>query len=436
MMYATPLLLALTDPARGLLADGLIAGTAVICLLLLRGARFPISGRAVIAGSLAGLLLGPTILGRVVPEQYENLFVGGAKEQAALDYARWFAANAPMALKDLTSEVRAAQQDQFQRDIAAKELALTQARWRQQQSLRVFALSIIALTLLASATQSPRGKAIATDPRQNWITLASVAIWSFALPAGMTYSIAMRWWDVSISEAAMLAAAVGIGPWVLSALERDIADAAEVGGAWMMQTAGRVASSLAVVLAAWAMWTSRGIEGIALAAALLALPAAWFAARSIGAQSPHAADLKSQISNLRFQDFAIESLLAILAALVAIKVDVHAQFAWQPLITLALLALLADDGRWLGAFLGVMLPGGRSGGAALRSMRLVMPAMAAGPTQLAVAALGLWCGVIEDRFALPLLAGAILIETTAPARRTMARKLIETEQEIDKPSFE
>ena len=64
-------------------------------------------------------------------------------------------------------------------------------------------------------------------------------------------------------------------------------------------------------------------------------------------------------------------------------------------------------------------------------MRLVMPAMAAGPTQLAVAALALQAGLLPERFALPLLAGAILIEITAPARRHMAARLIETEQQIE-----
>jgi hypothetical protein len=95
---------------------------------------------------------------------------------------------------------------------------------------------------------------------------------------------------------------------------------------------------------------------------------------------------------------------------------------------LVVLALLADDGRWTGAWIGAMLPGGRPG---LRSMRLVMPAMAAGPTQLAAAALALHAWLLPERFALPLLAGVILIEVTAPARRGMADRLVEVEIEIE-----
>jgi hypothetical protein len=75
-----------------------------------------------------------------------------------------------------------------------------------------------------------------------------------------------------------------------------------------------------------------------------------------------------------------------------------------------------------------MLVGGRG---VLRCMRLAMPAMACGPTQLAVAALALHGWLLPQRFALPLLAGAILIEVTAPTRRRMADRLIETENGLD-----
>jgi hypothetical protein len=164
-------------------------------------------------------------------------------------------------------------------------------------------------------------------------------------------------------------------------------------------------------------------------ASMLALPLAWLTdlfppspSPSAGSDQSNSSDRPRERAGVRVM---IESVTTTLATLVAIKIDFFTNVAIWPLIVLA---LLADDGRWLGAFLGAMLPGGRP---ALRSMRLVMPAMAAGPTQTALAALALWGGLIADRFALPLLAGAILIEVTAPARRSMASRLIETEEQVD-----
>ena len=65
-------------------------------------------------------------------------------------------------------------------------------------------------------------------------------------------------------------------------------------------------------------------------------------------------------------------------------------------------------------------------------MRLVLGSMACGPTQLAVTALAIHTRSIPGEFAMALLFGAVLIETTVGARRSMARRLIETEEEIQR----
>ena len=398
---------------------------AVAAVLLLRAARFSlgeIGCRAVVAGTIAGLLLGPSVFGRVFPERLESIVLGGVKEREAVDYARWLAAHAPAAAQSLTEEGRAALIDQGQRDVAAKEAALNAARAAHQRPLRTFVMIIIALSLLASCSRSVG----AGDRRQGWLTPASVGIWSFALPAAAAYLCAFRFWNLSAGEAALLAAAVAIGPWAIGAIERAAADGAEFGGARMMQTAGRIASALAIVLAAWAGWRVRGVEGLVMLSPLAALPVAWLIA--LMRSGSRGAKVSTRAESTGIHAFVVELLIAIIATLVAMKIDLHAPWTWALLGALVALPLIADDGRWLGAFLGAMLPGGRPG---LRTMRLVMPAMAAGPTQLAVAGLALQDSLLPQRFALPLLAGVILIEITAPARRHMAARLIEVEDDIE-----
>lgn len=394
------------------------------CLLFLRAGKCPASGRAVIAGTVAGLLIGATVAGRVLPDQYESLFIGGVKQREAVQYARWFAANVPTALQGMSEEARAAQRESDERQIRQKQAELRAARWNDQQVLRVFTMVVAAMTLLASMMAVVRS----CDRRQGLITPLSIGIWSFALPGALAYTAALRWWEATTAEAAMLAAAVGIGPWAMAgAIERRIADDAEFGGASMMQRAGRIASLLAIGMAMWAAWKASSIEGAVLVSPLLALPAA----HVIGSvrRSALGGSLASRMPS--HPHLLMEWLIAMLAALMAIRIDLHISWTWTMLGMVVALGLLADDGRWLGALIGAMLPGGRSG---LRTMRLVMPAMAAGPTQLAVAALAMQTWLLPERFALPLLAGVILIEVTAPARRNIAAQLVEVESEIENDS--
>ncbi|MCI0351857.1 MAG: hypothetical protein L0Z53_20750, partial [Acidobacteriales bacterium] len=112
-----------------------------------------------------------------------------------------------------------------------------------------------------------------------------------------------------------------------------------------------------------------------------------------------------------------------LAACTAITIDPLADFSFWPIL---LILLLSGDGRWLGAFFGAMSLGSRQ---SLRTMRLVLGAMAAGPTQLAVLAVALSSKWIEAPFALALLLGAILTELASPTHRSFANRLAKAEEE-------
>ena len=54
--------------------------------------------------------------------------------------------------------------------------------------------------------------------------------------------------------------------------------------------------------------------------------------------------------------------------------------------------------------------------------------MAAGPTQLCVAAIAGYAVLADGTLILALLIGAVIVETTAPVRRNAAARLVETEE--------
>ena len=127
----------------------------------------------------------------------------------------------------------------------------------------------------------------------------------------------------------------------------------------------------------------------------------------------------------RLRAFVSHLVVPAVAASVGVRVDLLNDFAFWPIL---LIMLLSGDGRWLGAFVGEKVLGGRRG---LRTMRLVLGSMAAGPTQLAVAAVAAHTWLVSPRYGLALLLGAVLVEGMAPARRGMAKRLIKTEEEMD-----
>lgn len=381
------------------------------CAALLRRARMP--GWAVIGGVMAGVLLGPTIFGRVMPDTFEHLFVGGIEERhSRQSLERRHAADDKAASAAGLS--RAALADMVQRHDLESAEALQHwehAKWSHQRPLRNFTYVFVAATLFCAGLFAvPRPKLPPPTARATFISALSVGVWAAGLPAVAAF-VAMRYlFEREPAESLMTAAAVAIGPWVMTASDREAASRAEIGGGVMIQTAGRVASLAAIALAAAALWMYRDGTGLASAIPLLGLSAGWLI----------------RPANWRKMRAITESwMVPTLAASIAVKIDLYEHASLWPI---AVLVLLSGDGRWIGAVLGTMIPGGRR---ALRTMRLVLGLMAAGPTQLAVTALGLHVGLISESIALALLAGAVLIEATVNTRRSMAQRLIQTEAEID-----
>jgi hypothetical protein len=248
----------------------------------------------------------------------------------------------------------------------------------------------------------------------------------------IAFAVAWRLWPHDLATALLAGAAMSIGPWALGEIDREAADQAEFGGAHMIQRAGRVASAAGLAAVAGALLAAGSSAAAAWAAPLAALP--------IAGLLPH---LKSP-ALMRVIDAA---LLPVACALIMVRIDVIEHLnVWMIVVFM----VLAGDGRWIGALLGALIMGGRSG---LRTMRLVTGAMSCGPTMLAVTAVGVYSGLLPgagvglapgagagpspgagaggESIALALVLSAALIEVTTPARRAVVRRLVETEREIE-----
>ncbi len=292
------------------------------------------------------------------------------------------------------------------------------ARWSHQKPLRMFTAVVIAISLLgagrAAVPTPPRGH------RQHMISAISIGLWSAAIPGAAAYVAAVQWWGWSAAEAAITASAVMIGPWALTAIDRYAADRAEHGGAHLIQTAGRIASLLAIALTGWVAFTIMGLSGLAWCVALASFMVSWVVrAPRWRLSSPASDDGRRPAGEAGV--FACVVIPA-LAALAAVRIEFFAHFALWPIL---LLLALSGDGRWLGALVGAMMLGGRRG---LRTMRLVLGSMACGPTQLAIVALTANLWLIPGQAIMALTFGAVLIEATAPLRRSMAKRLTEAEE--------
>ena len=392
-----------------LAACGLLAAFACFCGAMLKSARMP--GWAVMGGILAGLLLGPGVFGRILPAQFESLYVGGIEQRQARDQRiRQHGADLVVARNSGAGEEYVTNlRQRHEQALAASEVVLVEARWRHQQPLRLFSIFIIALTLLGSITQLTAER----DRRQGLFAPLSIGVGAALLPGTLAFMATWWLWEEPIETALLVGSALAIGPWALGVIDREAADQAEYGGAHMVQLAGRFATIIGLAGLGLSLWMTGGggrTGGLVWELPLLALPLSWLF-------RPVAAPVVRRL---------VEGvLIPTLAALAMIKVEPLLHFhIWMVIVMM----LLGGDGRWFGAFFGAMAPGGRR---SMRTMRLILGMMSCGPTMLAIAVIGAHTNAIPENLTLALILGAGLIELTTSARRTVARRLIETEEEYE-----
>jgi hypothetical protein len=390
------------------LAAGAVALAASAALaIILRATGMP--GWRIAGGVIAGLVLGPAVLGSAWPSAHEALFIGAAEERAAMDRVESQQTADRLAALEAGGPSAAAALDRDHGEAErAAVAALRDGIDRDAAGRRWIVAALAGLVLLGTGVlRGPSGA-----NHHGRVAPLSIGVWAAGLPAAAALW-AVGWaWGYGRGTALLVAAALAIGPWAIRAADRRSADEVEHGGASLIERAGLVSTLIAGLCAALAAFTLDGPfrheSGLWL---LAAAPLGWLLPRM----------RETRLIRESFDVVLIPSL----AAWATLRVDPPGDLALWPIV---ILLVVAGDVRWLGGLTGALLPGGRRG---LRSMRLVLGSMACGPTQLAVTAIAAWWMALPGVLTAALVFAALAIELLSPVRSRMSDRLAQTEAELD-----
>lgn len=355
--------------------------------------RLEVPGAVVVGGTAAGILLGHTLLGRLSPAWYESHMVGATQERLAI-----------VAHDDLASSRARLNSGVISSDDINQRATLVQAyqtaRREHAFPWRV-ALSAAACLFFLGTIAAPHS----SSQSSGWFQPLSIGAWAAIVP-GCLGAISI----FLLSERDSVAAVAGGACLAAGALlfdRRDLAasDDAEQGGSALVERSAACAFAVAMI-ALLTIAAAQGREQIVWVALPGAVMIIALGVRIIG-PSFHAEHIPA-IRN---------GLLPLMAGWIAMHIDWYSDFRFGLVL---LIVILAGDGRWLAAWLGAQISGNR---APLRGMRLVIAAMSAGPTQLAVVAVAFSAGLLTPPVALALLLGAVFMEVTTNARRQLAREM-------------
>jgi len=412
----------------------LVAVAAMATALLFR--RLGLPGARLVGGLVVGIALGPTVLGRLAPEPWAEIMMGGTQWRAAVhdterEHAAWrFAAAAvPLSIEEMELEV-----ERHRIEILPMRQALSDA---ENQHARPWVILTVLTAIGAAAsgglTRRPRRPASVLDGirplhRADLTDTAAVGAWAAMVPILATILVftflGYGAWDATTLLAA---AAVGIGAWTLDPLDGRFAGGRAARR--QIRRAGTVATLVAaslIVAAAWRGQAGWGVVGVVLFP--IVLSGSRFARRWPTRQ---------------IRDFI---LLPSLAAFTVIRSEFLLETPW--LLTIFLIAI-AGDGRWLGWFFGLIFSG-HEHGHALDAAKAADPASptplhettassvfqcslrrslaaldTAGP-QLVVASTAVALGLIGPGIAMALAISATTLDFTAPLRRRVAQSLKRT----------
>lgn len=370
---------------------------AVGLAAVLRAARCPggVMGAAISAGIVAGLLMGPGVLGRVKPSWHDSLLRGetvqSAALQAELDRQRIERGTldasgvTEVALEEFDRERLAPRRAEFQ---AALDRARAEFRLNLGLAESVVAGMVLMLAIPSACARSGRlwrrtGE-FAIDTR--WRGAGRGAL---ATVLAMTIPFALSLWLLRDFKLALgIAAALAVP--------------AVVGLPCGLFIATASAAALGACIAMVGLWTVPAtVVGVAAFVAL---------ALCVGSESPR----RREKASWWWGAAAVGGVLVpTLTAMLVVTIDPHSVVSSGVFIWLTILALLwSSDGRWLAWRL-----------AGFAWTRAAMPVGAgASMVQLVIAAGCGWAGAPQGVVA-ALVLGALTIELTAGIRTMLARQM-------------
>lgn len=384
---------------------GWLAGIAALIGLSLGLAwilkRGGLPGAAAVGGIVAGLLLGPGVLGRLAPAAHDRMFGSAPEELAkwreaerAVEATAFAAGQSEVDAESVRVEI-----ESLMREADARKAGWNAAVERSRRPFLAFAF-LLAFTVIAAASLARPAEASGEGSTTGRAVL--LGAWNASMPAVLA-AIGLAWLGEPAWTSAMFAtmAAVAVGAWPLQEGDREPAIAVVPGGAASLRTAAVVANLVAIALLAAAVGVAPH-AGTAVGLSALAVAATFgpVLARAMG-------DERKALA-------AITLAVPPLAALAAVRVEPFLDFRWGMVI---MLALIAEDGRWIGGTLGSWLPGGIR---PFHAIGIGLASIPAGPGMLATVAVGLEAGFLPPPVAAGLLVGVLLIEVLAPIRGRFA----------------
>lgn len=357
---------------------------------LLRGLGLP--GARILGGLVVGVVLGPVVFGRIAPNDWIRIVMGGQMERARIhelerDHAAWrFAA----ATVPLPPEEIAAESDRHRADLEPLE-----ARLQAAETAHARPWAVLSILLAAGAAACGRASRRPPGPRPDRDEAAAAGAWAALFPALATWTVfALAGRNAFGAEAMFTAAAVGIAGWSIESRDRRLAGEA----ASLLDRASSTAIWIACGIAAIAAWKHGGGWGVV---GICALPMCLPLVRQPGFRRG-------------FRRLRDEVLLPSLAAVCVLRSEFLLEVPWGLAL---ILIVIAGDGRWFGWYAGLRLSSA-SGTSPLRASLSITDV--AGP-QLAVAAAATALGVIGPGIGFALAIGAAVIDLTSPLRRHIAR---------------
>jgi hypothetical protein len=392
-----------------LLAIAALTGTAAIlsalAAWLLRGARFPggWASAAILGGLLAGIFLGPGVLGRVASDAHRAATLGGIEEERA-HADRLTEARGAVAALDASGVTGVAIEEYEQRAIAdleplgeAVDEARIERRGAWDLALALFGAALIAFLPLA-AVRADSGDLPFSARRAAMLA----GLGSILVAGGVAFVGVSAFTAVGASSAALLfAAACAIG-WFIPPLDRAKHERLRAVRESFISGLFALAAGSAILL--WYLPDSRG----------------WFVAWAfIGALTLWAISMTAMRSH-GARKVAQAAVLGVLAptvvALAASRLDplplVREPEFW---VTLLVAAIACTDGRWFGALLGARALDPGRGFLTTRSVEIATSHTntGAGLAQVALFAILAAGGPIDEPLLAAGLLGALLLESSA-----------------------
>ena len=331
-----------------------------------------IRGSSILGGVFGGILLGPAVFGSVYPTYWEDIFQGGLEEHK------------------LVQEIE--QPEERAQAIATWEVA----KWKDQRTLRTYLIALVSVVLLSGSMRKT------LTAKSNTATSLTVGIWASIIPGGIITVASHYWWGTSIAGSLAIGACLAAGPWTFTRWEQQVANDHEGGSASLMLRCGYVAWIVASIVAFYSAWTVQGAMSLVWLLPLLFLPLFWILPNK----------------NLPWLTwFADNAAIPSIAATVMVLIHPLDALTIWPIV---LVTLISSDGRWLGGMIGLLILGGRK---SVDAMRVTMPLVDAGVSQMCMAALLFGVGVLNEKLAFAAIIGAICIEFTAKTRQKFSASI-------------